>query len=81
MKKMKEGGYKRLMEKFLALRQRIYNRHVAILWSIPKENLGRHYCFMDTYEQARIAGMTGHELRISVSDDKLVCSLVKDPSA
>jgi hypothetical protein len=78
---MKEGGYKRLMKKFLALRQRVYNRHVETIWSISKEECVKQYTFADTYEQAFIAGMTGHELRIRVLSGSLVCELVKNPSA
>lgn len=77
---MKDGGYKRLMEKFLALRQKVYNRQVSTLWVIERDALNKNYTFGDTFEQAKIAALTGHELRLRAVSNTLVCELVKNPA-
>ena len=75
---MKDGGYKRLMEKFTALQQKVNCRYVNMLWNLKREDLkAKSYSLDDTYEQARIAQMTGHELVLRAENNELVCKLVR----
>lgn len=77
---MAPGGYKNLMERFQKLKDRVYSRYVNTLWTLTKEDCSKSYSFAATYEHARIAKMTGHELRIRFADDRITCELVKNPS-